>query len=39
LLSCDWVVDSQQREVELSEAVQHALVAAASQGHDEVSNL
>lgn len=36
LLTCDWVVDSQQREVELSQATQQALVAAASQGHEEV---
>lgn len=36
LLTCDWVIDSQHREVELSEATHQALVAAASQGHDEV---
>ncbi|XP_065220330.1 protein TANC2 isoform X3 [Planococcus citri] len=36
LLTCDWVVDSQQREVELSQATQQALVAAASQGHEEI---
>lgn len=36
LLNCDWVVDSQQREVELGEATQQALIAAASQGHEEI---
>lgn len=38
LLASDWVVTSPE-EVELAEAAQQALVAAAAQGHTEVSNL
>lgn len=37
LLTCDWVVSRSSEEVELSEAAQQALVAAAAQGHNEVS--
>lgn len=36
LLTCDWVVDTRSEEVELCEAAQQALVAAAAQGHNEV---
>lgn len=37
LLACDWVLRRPDIEVELGEAAQQALVAAAAQGHTEVS--
>jgi len=37
LLACDWVLRNPETEVELGEAAQQALVAAAAQGHTEVS--
>ena len=37
LLSCDWVVND-CNQVSLGEAVQQALIAASSQGHNEVSH-
>lgn len=40
LLGCDWVVQSSSgQEVDLAEAAQQALVAAAAQDHTEVINL
>ena len=36
LLSFDWVVNNPDQEVELCEAAQQSLVAAAAQGHVEV---
>ncbi|XP_067012508.1 protein TANC2 isoform X2 [Anabrus simplex] len=36
LLACDWVLRSPEQEVELGEAAQQALVAAAAQGHVEI---
>jgi ankyrin repeat protein len=36
LLACDWVLRNPETEVELGEAAQQALVAAAAQGHTEV---
>lgn len=38
LLACDWVV-SKPNDVELGEAAQQALIAAAGQGHTEVCTL
>ncbi|XP_021931745.1 protein TANC2 isoform X1 [Zootermopsis nevadensis] len=36
LLACDWVLRNPDTEVELGEAAQQALVAAAAQGHTEI---